>query len=162
MFAFRPIPTYRVFRWLLTMTLVTSNTPGKIHSSQKKSKAPQMRLANLNAAMPWQCVAIPCPPIFTFEEPQLRLVFQNTPNWTFWRNILLNWSDHSEKLILMRGATTAAPLTNQEISIFLTNEQQLRLPQWKLSNLPIQIHLWCHYTLPGRYECAHEIVFLMC
>ena len=48
--------------------------------SKQKSEAPQMRLANLNAPMWGQCVAIPCPLIFTFEEPQLLLVFQNALN----------------------------------------------------------------------------------
>ena len=35
-----------------------------------------MRLTNLNTAMWGQCLAIPCPSIFTFEEPQLRRLFE--------------------------------------------------------------------------------------
>ena len=38
--------------------------------------------------------------------------------------------------------TTAAPLTNQGISIFLTDEPQLRLPWWKLSILSMRNHLY--------------------
>ena len=60
------------------MILVTSNTPGKIHSSQKQVEGAANAAHKFKHSNMLAMCGNPLTTAFTFEDAQLRLVLQNT------------------------------------------------------------------------------------
>ena len=72
------------------MTLVTSNTPGKIHSFQKKVEGTANAARKFKRSNVGTMSGNLLPTDIYFRGAAVAARFSNTPNRTSWRDILLN------------------------------------------------------------------------